>query len=69
MHMMAVLDAIKKRDHFNNHDKAQKAHDEAKQAVASTKVGLALLNRTSTGEKIARRRCLQRPRKPQRKPL
>jgi hypothetical protein len=33
MHMTAVLDAIKKRGHFNDYDKAQKAHDEAKQAV------------------------------------
>ncbi len=52
MHVTAVLDAIKKRDHFNDYDKAQKAHDEAKQAVESAKAGLALLDKTSAGEKL-----------------
>jgi hypothetical protein len=33
MHVMAVLDAIKKRGHFNDYEKAEKAYDEAKQAV------------------------------------
>jgi hypothetical protein len=30
MHLTGVLDAIKKHGHFNDYDKAQKAHDEAK---------------------------------------
>jgi hypothetical protein len=33
MHVTAVLDAIKKRCHFKDYDKTQKAHDEAKKAV------------------------------------
>ncbi len=51
MHVMVVLDAIKKRGHFKDYDKAQKAHDEAKKAVESTEAGLALLNKTSSGTK------------------
>ncbi len=47
MHVMAVLVAIKKRGHFKDCKKAEKAHDEAKQAVELAKVGLALLNETS----------------------
>jgi hypothetical protein len=49
MHVMAVLDAIKKCGHFKDYDKAQKAHDEAKKAVELAEVGLALLNGTSAG--------------------
>jgi hypothetical protein len=56
MHVMAVLVAIKKRGHFKDYDKAQKAHDEAKQAVESAKAGLALLNRTSVGIKKNRKK-------------
>jgi hypothetical protein len=51
MHMMAVLDAIKKHGHFKDYDKAQKAYDEAKKAVELAEAGLALLNRTSAGMK------------------
>jgi hypothetical protein len=50
MHVMGILDAIKKRGHFNNYNTAQKAHDEAKQAVELAKAGLALLDRTSAGK-------------------
>ncbi len=50
MHMTALLDAIKKRGHFKDYEKAEKAHDEAKQAVELAKAGLALLNRTSAGK-------------------
>jgi hypothetical protein len=49
MHVMAVLDAIKKRGHFKDYDKAQKAYHEAKKAVEMAEVGLALLNKTSAG--------------------
>ncbi len=48
VHVTAVLDAIKKRGHFKDYNKVQKAYDEAKKAV---KAGLALLNGTSTGTK------------------
>jgi hypothetical protein len=47
MHVMAVLDAIKKRGHFKDYEKAQEAHMESKQAVDSARAGLALLNITS----------------------
>ncbi len=49
MHVMAVLDAIKKHGHVNNYDKAQKAYDEAKKAIQSAETGLALLNGTRAG--------------------
>jgi hypothetical protein len=51
MHVMAVLDAIKKRGHFKDYKKTQKAYVEAKQAVELMKAGLALLNGTSAGSK------------------
>jgi hypothetical protein len=49
MHVMAVLDAMKKRGHFKGYDRAQKAHDEAKKAAESAEARLALLDRTSAG--------------------
>jgi hypothetical protein len=49
MHTMAVLDAIKKRGHFLDYEKAEKVHKEAKKAVESARAGLSLLN--STGVK------------------
>jgi hypothetical protein len=49
MHVTAVLDAIKKRGHFKDYKKAQKAYVEAKQVVELAKAGLALLNGTNTG--------------------
>ncbi len=51
MHVTGVLDAIKKRGHFKDYDKAQKAYDEAKKAVKLAEAGLALLNGTSPGTK------------------
>ena len=51
MHVTVVLDAIKKRGHFKDYDKAQKAYDEAKKAVELAEAGLALLNKTSAGTK------------------
>jgi hypothetical protein len=46
MHVMVVLDAIKKRGHFKDYDKAQKAYDEAKKAIESARAGLSLLDGT-----------------------
>ncbi len=63
MHVTVVLDTIKKHGHFNNYDKAQKAHDKAKQAVESVKAGLALLNKTSTGEKNRKKKALAKAKK------
>ncbi len=51
IHVMAVLDAIKKRGHFKDYEKAQKAYVKAKQAVESAKAGLALLDGTSAGSR------------------
>ncbi len=51
MHVMAVLDAIKKRGMFKDYDKAQKAYVEAKKVVELAEAGLALLNGTSAGSK------------------
>jgi hypothetical protein len=49
MHVTAVLDAMKKRGHFNNYDRAQKAYEEAKKVAESAEAGLALLVGTSVG--------------------
>jgi hypothetical protein len=56
MHVTAVLVAIKKRGHFKDYNKAQKAHDAAKKVVKSAEAGLALLNRTSPGMKENRKK-------------
>jgi hypothetical protein len=54
MHMTVVLDAIKKRGHFQDYKKAEKVHKEAKKTVESARAGLSLLD--STGAK-SRRFC------------
>jgi hypothetical protein len=69
MHMRVVLDAIKKRGHFNDYNKAQKAHDEAKQAVESAKVGLALLDETSAGKINHKKKALAKTKEATKKPL
>ncbi len=46
MHVTAVLDAMKKRGHFNDYDKAQKAYEEAAKAAETAEAGLALLEGT-----------------------
>ncbi len=47
MHVMVVLDAMKKRGHFKDYDRAQKAYEEAKKVAESAEAGLALLEGTS----------------------
>jgi hypothetical protein len=47
MHVTAVLDAMKKRGHFSNYDKTQKAYEEAAKAAESAEAGLALLEGAS----------------------
>jgi hypothetical protein len=59
MHVMAVLDAIKKRGHFLDYEKAEKVHEEAKKAVESARAALSLLD--STGTK-AKRFCKKKAR-------
>jgi hypothetical protein len=49
MHVMVVLDAMKKCGHFKDYNRAQKAYEEAEKAVESAEAGLALLKGTSTG--------------------
>jgi hypothetical protein len=49
MHVTAVLDAMKKRGHFNDYNRAQKAYEKATKAAALAEAGLALLKGTSTG--------------------
>jgi hypothetical protein len=49
MHVTAVLDTMKKRGHFNNYDRAQKAYEEATKAAKLAEAGLALLKGTSAG--------------------
>jgi hypothetical protein len=51
MHVMAVLDAIKKHGHFQDYEKAEKVHEEAKKAVESARAALSLLNGTGTKDK------------------
>jgi hypothetical protein len=58
MHVTVVLDAIKKRGHFKDYKKAEKAYVEHKQAVEAAKAGLALLDRTSTVKKNCKKRRL-----------
>jgi hypothetical protein len=47
MHMQAVLDAIKKRGHFEDYDKAAWKYQEASEAIASARAGLSLLEETA----------------------
>ncbi len=42
MHVTAVLDAIKKRGHFEDYDKAAFKYKEASKAIVSTRAGLSL---------------------------
>jgi hypothetical protein len=51
MHVTAVLDAIKKRGHYYDYEKAEKVQ-EARIAIVSARAGLALLN--GTGKKSNR---------------
>jgi hypothetical protein len=49
MHVMAVLNAMKKCGHFNNYNRAQKTYEEATKAAELAEAGLALLEGTSAG--------------------
>jgi hypothetical protein len=51
MHVMAVLDAIKKCGHLKAYKDAQKAYVEQKEVVKSARAGLAPLDGTSKGSK------------------
>ncbi len=47
MHVTVVLDAMKKRGHFNDYNRAQEAYEEAGKAAELAEAGLALLEGTS----------------------
>jgi hypothetical protein len=66
MHMTAVLYAIKKRGHFHDYEKAEKARDEAEKAVESARVGLSLLD--DTGAR-SRRFCKKKAKEAAKKAL
>jgi hypothetical protein len=51
MHVNVVLDAIKKRGHFNDYKKAEKDYKEAKKAVESARAALSLLDGTKAKAK------------------
>jgi hypothetical protein len=44
MQVTAVLDAIKKRGHFYNYEKAAKDHEESTKSIESARAALSLLN-------------------------
>ncbi len=44
MHVTAVLNAIKKRGHFYDYEKAAKDHEESMKVVESARAALSLLN-------------------------
>jgi hypothetical protein len=50
MHVTTVINAIKKRGHLDNYEKAAWAYEKAKKAVESTRAGLALLE--EAGENV-----------------
>jgi hypothetical protein len=52
MHVTAMLDAIKKRGHFEDYDKAAYAYEKATRANESARAGLALL---SEGKKLLKK--------------
>ncbi len=46
MHIQAVLDAIKKRGHFDDYEKAASKFQGAREAIESARAGLSLLEET-----------------------
>jgi hypothetical protein len=46
MHMTAVLNAIRKRDHFGDYEKAAHKYQEANEAIKSARASLSLLEDT-----------------------
>jgi hypothetical protein len=49
MHVTVVMDAMKKRGHFKDYGRAQKAYEDAEKAAEFAEAGLALLKETRTG--------------------
>jgi hypothetical protein len=51
IHVTAVLDAIKKRGHFYDYEKAAKDHEESMKTIESARAALSLLNGTGAKAK------------------
>jgi hypothetical protein len=56
MHVMAVLDTMKKRGHFKDCNRAKKAYEEEEKAAELAEAGLALLEETSAGTTSERKK-------------
>jgi hypothetical protein len=56
MHVTAVLNAIKKRGHFYNYEKAAKDHEESTKAIESARAALSLLDGTGAKAKKSRKK-------------
>jgi hypothetical protein len=56
MHVTVVLNAVKKRGHFQDYEKAEKDHEEATKAVESARAALSLLDGTGTKAKRFRKK-------------
>jgi hypothetical protein len=56
MHVTAVLDAIKKRGHFYDYEKATKDHKESTKAIESARAALSLLDRPGAKAKKSRKK-------------
>jgi hypothetical protein len=56
MHITAVLNAIKKRGHFYNYEKAAKDHEESTKAIESARAALSLLNGPGAKTKKSRKK-------------
>jgi hypothetical protein len=64
MHVTAVLDAINKRGHFVDYNKAAFKYKEASKAIASARAGLSLLEETAKkASKEKKRSRKKNPRK------
>ncbi len=61
MHVMAVLDAIKKRGHFHDYKNAEKAHNEAEKAVESARAVYPCSTVPEQGQEGFARRRLKKP--------
>jgi hypothetical protein len=60
MHVTAVLDAIKKRGHFMDYDKAAFKYKEASKAIASARAGLSLLEESEKKASKAKKKQKER---------
>ncbi len=60
IHVTAVLDAIKKRGHFMDYDKAAFKYKEASEAIASARAGLSLLEESEKKASKAKKKQKER---------